>query len=272
MSGIEAPGQELTSDRERRIISVLDRHEKLDALEALSAALKPPASKVPLNDTALALDSGVFLRLAAKSTVVDYLESKHAGPLILPGQAIQEFWNNHFRVVDSISDGISKSFDGLTKEVEKVDENFGEFSARFLSLLTEFRSSYGYVFDGATLRRTLTLIDILKNRAEVDFSRRELFTSIAKHRKKTKTPPGFQDSGDGDFFVWVDLLTSLLRLRDQGTDYSRVVLVSNDSKMDWSRSGTAHPILSAEVMALTGVPFEIWTLDKLGREVSVALG
>jgi hypothetical protein len=48
------------------------------------------------------------------------------------------------------------------------------------------------------------------------------------------------------------------------------VLVTDDRKIDWSRSGMAHPILVDEVKALVGVPFEIWNLEKLADEITNA--
>ena len=38
------------------------------------------------------------------------------------------------------------------------------------------------------------------------------------------------------------------------------------------RTGKAHPVLAAEVAALTGRPFEIWRLDKLVGEVRAYVG
>jgi hypothetical protein len=89
-------------------------------------------------------------------------------------------------------------------------------------------------------------------------------------RKKTKTPPGFRDDDDGDFFIWVDFLTGLLNARAAGESYGRVALVSLERKVDWSRAGMAHPILVAEVRALLNVPFEIWTIDRLAAEIAAA--
>ena len=84
------------------------------------------------------------------------------------------------------------------------------------------------------------------------------------------TPPGFRDNGDGDFFIWVDLLTGLLEAQALGKEYRRVALVSLDKKVDWSRAGIAHPILVAEVRTLLNVPFEIWTIDRLSAEIAKA--
>jgi hypothetical protein len=103
----------------------------------------------------------------------------------------------------------------------------------------------------------LSLLEVLAKRASVTYAHRALFQNICVLRKKTKTPPGFKDDGDGDFYIWVDLLTGLLEARVKGEKYERVVLVSLDKKVDWSRAGIAHPILVAEIRALLDVPFKI---------------
>ena len=52
--------------------------------------------------------------------------------------------------------------------------------------------------------------------------------------------------------------------------FDNVILVSNDRKIDWSREGIAHPILSAELNALLSVPFETWDVSKLVQKVAAA--
>jgi hypothetical protein len=111
---------------------------------------------------------------------------------------------------------------------------------------------------------------MLQKRASVPYAPRLRFREIAAQRKKTKTPPGFKDEGDGDFFIWVDLLTGLQQARLEGQEFERAVFISHDQKVDWSRAGIAHPILVAEVKALVDVPFEIWNIQKLAGEIARA--
>jgi PIN like domain len=94
---------------------------------------------------------------------------------------------------------------------------------------------------------------------------------IAAWRKQTKTPPGFRDEGDGDFFIWADFLSGLQLARANGQAFTQAILVTRDNKVDWSRSGTVHPILAAEMKALLGIHFEIWSDDKLSTEITKAL-
>jgi hypothetical protein len=111
-------------------------------------------------------------------------------------------------------------------------------------------------------------LEVVQKRARVSFASRVAFAEIALHRKRTKTPPGFKDEGDGDFFVWVDLLSGLQQAQEAGETFAKVVLVTLDRKIDWMREGAAHPILVSEVRALFGVPFEIWNIDQLASEVA----
>jgi len=254
-----------------RVLAVLNREVDLEALGALAFALRPEPSTVPLGETVIAFDANVFLRLSNHpkgADIVDYLRTGHSAPVILPGQVVQEFWNNQFTAVDSLAVGIKKRYDQLKVDVEKVDAAFGEFASRFNALLDEFQGSYGYIYDEATVRRMDAFVEMLKQKAAVPFAPREMFSATALLRKKTKTPPGFKDDGDGDFFVWADLLLGLQHALDAGATFKRVVLVSQERKMDWNREGTAHPILAAEVKALTEASFEIWPIDRLAREVA----
>ncbi|MBR1086828.1 hypothetical protein JQ621_04985 [Bradyrhizobium manausense] len=257
---------------QRRLISVLDRQVACDSLNALVSAMKPDPATVALDETAIGLDANVFLRLAShtkSADIIDYLGSRHTAPLILPGQAIQEFWNNQLQVVDTVAATLRKQFESFKSSLAKVDSNFGDYVEQIEGLLDQFSDEHGHVYEEATVRRTLSLLEVLTRKASVSYAPRAPFHDIGILRKKTKTPPGFRDDGDGDFYIWVDLLIGLLQAQLEGGNYQRVVLVSLDKKVDWSRAGVAHPILVAEVRALLQVPFEIWTIEKLAKEIAL---
>ena len=263
-----------------RLLRVLGRQTPLRALDALVSALRPGVDQVPMGQTAIGLDANVFLRLGVhkdSSDVFDYLTSRHRAPLILPGQAIQEFWNNQLQAVDPLSQVIKRKFETLRSDIQKVDQRFGDFGAQFeqatsafADVLDRFSAEHGHVYDEATTRRVMVLLEILQSKALVPYAPRESLRDIAMERKRSKTPPGFKDEGDGDFFIWADFLTGLSNAQRQGLLFSRVVLVSQDQKPDWSRGGMAHPILAAEVAALFQVPFEIWNIERLVKEVASA--
>jgi PIN like domain len=259
------------AEMQKRLIDVLDRQVTWDSLNALVSAIKPEASRAKLEVTAIGLDANVFLRLAGHSKnvdIIDYLGSRHTAPLVLPGQAIQEFWNNQLQVVDTVAASLRKQFETFKASLGKVAKDFGTYVEQIDALLDQFSAEHGHIYDEATVRKTLSLLEVLAKKASVAYAPRALFHDIGTLRKKTKTPPGFRDDGDGDFYIWVDLLTGLLEAKAKGEKYDRVALVSLDKKLDWSRAGVAHPILVAEVRALLDVPFEIWTIDKLATEIA----
>ena len=260
--------------QDTELLDLLDRRTEIGALAALKSALRPTATATQLSQTAIAFDANVVLRLGTErrnDDIIDYLRSSHAAPLILPGQVIQEFWNNQFAAVKSMAGTGREHFQKLKAEVEKFDTQFGDYATRFNELLDEFSTEFGYLFDPSTLTRTDAFLDVLADRALVPFVERSVYFDVARSRDATKTPPGFRDLGDGDFYVWADLLRGLQSALAADQSFTKVVLVSQDRKIDWSREGTPHPILAAEVTALTGASFEIWTIDQLRSKVSEAM-
>lgn len=256
------------------LLDLLDRRTEIDAVGALRHALRREESTVPLAETAVGFDANIVLRLGTErrnDAIIDYLRSLHPAPLILPGQVVQEFWNNQHNAIKSMATNGREHFQKLKSELDKFDNDFGGFSAEFDQLMTRFSEEYGYMFDPSTVSRTDTFLDVLKTRALVPFVERSLYAEIARVRHTTKTPPGFEDAGDGDFYVWADLLRGLQIARDAGTEFSNVALITQDKKKDWSRDGNSHPILAAEVMALTGKTFETWTLDQLRAKVNASV-
>ncbi len=219
---------------------------------------------------AVGLDTNAVFRLADKSRadVVDYLATRHDGPVILPGQVIQEFWNNFMAGIPTTTASIRKSFSALTEEVHKLGIDLSPFDAKFQDLIDEFDQTYSFTFDPATAGRIVTVIEALQRTAAVTYVPRSRFSVVAETRHQTRTPPGFKDTGRGDFYVWADYLLGLLEARAKGMKYDLAVLVTEDAKIDWSLKGQAHPILVAEVEALIEVPFETWDVTRLAQYVN----
>jgi hypothetical protein len=259
-----------------RLEAVLDRRTINEPLTTLSEAVhdrpKRPAS---LGKVAFGFDSSVFMRLAThrrSADILDYL-LRHDAPLILPGQTIQEFWNNQLSAMETVGTSLKKRFDALAAEAKKVDEQFGEFEKQMTDMLAVFQTQYGYIYDGDTKNSVAKMLSILQDRAFCAFVPRTRFNNLAQIRKRTRTPPGFKDSGDGDFFVWADFLFSMLTCGFDSTSghFDHIVLLTNDRKADWSTNGTPHPVLTAEVDALFGVPFDLWDLETFSDAVSGVL-
>lgn len=267
MSGTEALDANLD-----KLEAVLDRQTPIDSLSALLSSVdRKPQKNIQLENVAIGIDSSVFLKLANHSKsedIVDYLGSKHQGPLILPGQAIQEYWNNQYSAIPSIASDIQKKFESLKKEADKLGPNFPGYAADMENLLNRFGSEFGYVYDAATIRSTLSLLTLLRDKAALSYVPRMRFHDMASNRKRTKTPPGFKDDGDGDFFLWVDFLYGLLKAKDASQEFNHAVILTHDKKPDWSRASIAHPILTAEVQGLVGVPFDVWTIEQLHEAIT----
>lgn len=255
------------------ILQLFRRQRQVDGLSALIEALASDVDKSNLGETAIALDANVFLRVSThpkSALVIDYLAGQHSAPVVLPGQAVQEFWNNQIDAVDTVATKLKKSFDNLKAQIDKVPDELSDFTTRMSALLDEFSEKHGHIYEAATITKTSEFLTILKGKAIVPYCPRPWIHAIASHRKSTKTPPGFKDQGDGDFFIWADLLYGLRKLQLEGEEFSKVVLVTNDAKADWSREGRAHPILAAEMSALLGVKFETWNLDELIARIGAA--
>ncbi|SEL95642.1 hypothetical protein SAMN05216382_2974 [Sphingomonas palmae] len=253
-----------------KVCDVLNRVSDVDALGALSRAIAFDLGTSPLEHTAIVLDANVILRLSShprSADIIDYLRTSFPGHLILPGQVVQEFWNNQFQVMLTKAADIKRKFDELSKLIEGLDGRFEAFAHRFNETATAFSETFGYIFDDKTVNKTKLLIDLLKEKAVVPFAPRTTLASTALARKRTKTPPGFKDDADGDFFVWSDLLLGLARISGAGKKIQRVSLVTLDKKIDWSRDGVPHPILSAEVYAICGASLETLTIEVLAKRL-----
>lgn len=249
------------------IYSVFSRRDRIDALGALTHSLGSEIEISDITDAAIGIDSSVFLGLAKlnnSADVIDSLGRAHTGPLVLPGQAVQEFWNNQAASVETFSKKIKTRFDELKKECDKLSSEFVGFHAKFDNLLKEFDKDFGQIYTSEALHGAKSALGVIEGKAIVPFADREKLSRLAAHRKSTKTPPGFKDPGDGDFFIWADFLTGLLNHGKFAT-YKKIILLTDDTKADWSRSGIAHPILRAEAMALLNKPFHVMTLQKLSR-------
>lgn len=258
--------------REAKIRAILIRQRPVEALSSLISALSAGDVDIDLNRTAIVFDASVFLRVATHrraADIVDYLSAQHKAPLVIPGQAIQEFWNNQLNVVDTMAASLSKKFEDLRKELERVDSLGGAVLDRIRTDIESLRADYGHVYDEGTKARTLSLMDMLRQHAIVPFADRIKFEDVAAARKTTRTPPGFKDAGNGDFYTWLDMLTGLSQPTVAGK-FDTVAFVTHDVKIDWSRAGLPHPLLAVEVREILKADFVIWSIDKLVSKIDAA--
>jgi hypothetical protein len=254
--------------------AVLARRQPILSLQHLAGSFdQSRPSHLDLRSAAIAIDANVLLRLSnhkRSADILDYLPTRSV-PTVVPGQVVQEFWNNQLAVMDTVSAKLGKQFDALTAEIERLEPEAAVLRDAARNLLTEFESNFGYVWQDRTRDALTRMFTILTSTARSDYVPRDRFSSIASSRKSSKTPPGFKDDGDGDFLVWADLLFSLLKARSEQQAFSGVALITNDVKKDWSSGGIPHPILRAEVSALFDCPLVCLTLDEFASDIVAIL-
>lgn len=251
----------------QRIENVLDRREEINSLDCLIEAMEQKDQFELTNPEriAIGIDSSAFLKLATNKNsadIIDYLLTQHKGPIVLPGQTIQEFWNNKSGAIQTLSSKLQSKLDTFKKEILDLCEDFEDFSNQAQELLEGFKSEHGYIYDHKSIRSIATLLNAIKTKAYVPYVPRSRFYEIARSRKLTKTPPGFQDDGDGDFFIWVEFLFGLMKAQADGAQFDYAILLTYDKKKDWSRGVVAHPILAAELKVLVKANFQFWDLEQ----------
>ncbi|WP_172411740.1 PIN-like domain-containing protein [Arthrobacter globiformis] len=252
-----------------RLLTLLDRRESLNSLQELYEALDARNrvdAFVPTLAFTLGFDTNAAFRLGLNGSrgtdAVDYLRARHKGPLILPGQVLQEIWNNSLEGLDPKAKRIAKALEALKSEASGIGQQLGatgEAAEDAVRKLVESHSDWIDPSARATFERTL---EVFVEKATVAHVPRSAFHQIAQSRHDTKTPPGFRDpaGNNGDFFVWADFLLGALRTLTM--DVEAVVFVTNDTKKDWSRNGVPHPILVAEARAIVNRPFHLWTVER----------
>lgn len=256
---------------EQELYSVLSRESSIDPITPLLASLRAQTSSVKLDNIAIGFDTNALLRVVGHRKgyeVVDYFGRARSAPTVIPGQCVQEFWNNQSKVYGSVANKIKADFGNLSKTIDKIDERFDDFADRFESLFVEFRSSFENVFDDEEQTSTYDLFSNLKDFGDIVFAPRGKFAALGHERILSRTPPGFEDGKPGDFYVWVDFLYGIRLAQLRGKKFEKAVLVSNEKKVDWTRAGFTHPLLVGEVQSLVGAPFEVWNLDRLVKEIS----
>ncbi len=256
------------SDDLTRVWDVLNRDCPLDALGDLHRSLSPERQLRKVERLAVGFDTNAMYRVGrgrAGADVLDYLRTRHKSPIIVPGQTLQEVWNNQIVGVVPLAKALRTKLQEVEAETKKLDQRFGSLGLQAKSALTALLAEYAEVFDEQAEEDFRATVELLQVKAIVRYVPRLEFAALARVRNDTKTPPGFRDAGDGDFFVWADFLYGLAGCK--ANDVDGAVLVTNDTKPDWSRNGVAHPVLTAEATAMLPKPFELWTISALNAYV-----
>lgn len=247
--------------------NALNRSIDAELMEELYNGLAQGDRRPPLAieaKLAFGFDTNAIFRLGLGpqgANAIDYLSERHDGPVIIPGQAVQEIWNNFLAGVEPKAKGVAKKLSELESEMQAIGQELGPLGEAAKDAIQQLIDSHGdwtdpgalAVFDG-TLK---TLLDV----AAVSHVPRDEFYQLALVRKETKTPPGFRDDARnfGDYFIWADFLYGLAKADLSNVD--AVVFVTNDQKQDWSRNNVPHPVLVSEARSVAGKEFRLWTLE-----------
>jgi PIN like domain len=251
----------------RRVWRVLNRMDSVESLRELRNGLEPSLRPSLEEDASIAFgfDTNAIFRLGLGPRgpdAIDYLRSKHGAPVIVPGQVIQEVWNNLLAAVEPQARKLRKKFDELNTEMESIDQTLGSPGEAVRESIEELIRVHGDWIDPASQETFGRSLEVLINVGETSYVPRSEFAELARVRKETKTPPGFQDAPGnyGDFYLWADFLYGIAKTKP--SSYDAIVLVTNDLKSDWSRHGVEHPLLVAEAGAVAAVPFRLWKLEE----------
>jgi hypothetical protein len=245
----------------------LSRAAPIDVLGCTIESLhhKEGSFSSDLQCAAVIFDTNVLLRLPehnSAANIIDYLAVKHKGPISIPGQAIQEVWNNHLGFDLKSRDKLVGKFRQFRDALSGSDVDRA-FLNELSSKLDEFEHEQSHMLREDYTDRLVSALERLRSRAGVVFVNRERFAPLAKARHLTKTPPGFKDDRNCDFFIWADGLLGVLLALGERQSLSCVLMITGDKKVDWSSTGKPHPVLSAEVKSLFDVPLYIVDLDGL---------
>ena len=229
-----------------------------------------------LSDIAFGIDTNALLEMAKDNSkalaVIDYLIKYHDKPIILPGQVIQEFWNNKASIMKEATQDFRDAVNDFKNRMKKIGNNFDDYVKQIDVVLKEFLDEHGGTYTDRRIDNIKNSLKRLQVKASVHFCPREGFYEISCHRRNTKTPPGYKDKDkdsncDGDFFVWVDFLYGLKVEENRKNRFKKIVFVTNEKKTDWRTGDTAHPILVSEVRAIFGVPFDVWSYDQFAERI-----
>lgn len=239
------------------------------------APLRLHSSKsLPTEWAAIGFDTNALKQLRRissdnRTTILTYLESKSV-PIILPAQAVQEFWNNH-QTFTTEAAKLKSSVQSLASEFNKLAVG-SEFEERLVEMANQLDVLGGEIDSAESphlIESSVALWDALSPNATVGQVPRGIFVPLGESRSLSGIAPGFADSKRtnqiGDFLVWADFLMGLLSkgIANDMPSNNVVVFVTDDRKDDWVASGVPHPTLLGEVHHLTGKPLAIFRFAEL---------
>lgn len=237
-------------------------------LNALDA--QPPDS---LNDiSAIGLDTNILKALRREAIFADRLSLRlkaQGVSLVVPGQSILEFWNNHKIFASDDWSSFKSDLTRLTKRIENSNAT-GEHA--------ETVSGIGRLVDGLSsdlqAERAPEYLGVSQNliRSLLEFASQPMvsrlkFADLARIRFSSKIPPGFEDDKNktapyGDFFVWCDFLLGAMCIAPSEVRH-KYLWVTDELKPDWKTGTGGHPALIEEFNWIHGGELSIVTYREL---------
>jgi len=221
---------------------------------------------LPQKIAAIGLDTNILKYLRRQTLKADellnYSETNQV-PLIIPGQCVQEFWNNHSVFVRDL-EGIFSPLQTLKNKVAKA--SLPQTQQHILDEVEKKLDLFKFEMEDSKrpelLSESFELWRSLESKVLMPYVPRSLFRSLGEVRYSTKVAPGFAEDKPanqalGDFYAWADFLLGLQQAGVSNASESRILFVTDDSKPDWKTSGRPHPMLLGEVHQLTGAILDI---------------
>lgn len=240
----------------------------------------------------ICLDANVMLELyrMPEETRNSYFEvfEKLKDRIVIPYQAMTEFFDNRFEVIKGERLNYESVLDGLIASLEKTESNYGKTFRNPVSeidtLLKEIRKNIENTnkkikklrikqipsyFDDHILYK---LTDLFQTRLHAPFNEEKLkeFYKEGDRRYKDKCPPGYMDvekDGNrqyGDYIIWEEM-KSISRV--EGVS---IIFISNDKKEDWRHTKGASHVrheLLEEFKKDTKHQFFMYKLENLPEKV-----
>jgi len=238
------------------------------AIEVLSAKQRPSAQgQRPL---AIGFDTNALFEIInhrQADDIVDLLNTIDI-PLVLPGQCVQEFWNNKLAGITTLREKAKTKLEDLEKVISQIVDDVGltEEVGDLRDAVEAFSKKHSELTDTRRTQAASALFAMLERRGVIAYFPRSALLETANSRMLSKAPPGFRDAPKlGDMYVWADFLLGASRSIGRGKKAppSYVAFVSIDRKPDWELNGRPHPLLSGEVSHVLKCGLDVLNVDEL---------
>lgn len=248
------------------------------------------------------VDTNVLLNLYrySRSTRDELLEVLRAlgGKLFLPHQVGREFLDRRLTTIRKQREGFAAlrgRVTGVREEVEKelrkvlrlrpgeglpgglkdaLEEVPPGGYAKLAERLEELENGLPRASNSPEVDEAwAAVVDLFEGRVGPPYLGKALEEALeeAARRKEAKVPPGFKDERPGDYLLWRQTI-------DEAKRSGRPVVLATDDRKDdwwWIEQGETlgpQPALVAEMREEAGVPFYMYTPDRLMQQARERLG